>query len=136
MRMRARWASAILCLLLLTGCRGSALPAGMEEETLLSAGREVLALLVDGQFEAVHDRLRADQREAVPAEDIRELVDSALDGAGAYREIEDAMTTGQSSDGESYGVAVFYCAFADGEALIRLAFDPDMELIGISVQRQ
>ena len=36
-----------LLALLLAGCAGNPLPAGMEEETLLSAGREVVLLVVD-----------------------------------------------------------------------------------------
>ena len=108
----------------------------VEEEPLLTAGREVLLLVVNGDYEAVHERLRADQQEAVTVEDIQSMALSALDGAGDYVEIQDSMVTGQSSDGESYGVAVFYCGYTDADVIFRLAFDPDMELIGISMQQR
>lgn len=136
MGSKKRLAALLLCLFLLAGCQGKALPSGMEEEALLSGGREVLLLVVNGDYEAVHERLRADQREAVSVEDIQSMALSALDGAGDYVEIQDSMVTGQSSDGENYGVAVFYCGYTDADVIFRLAFDPDMELIGISMQQR
>ena len=135
-RKIAALAVPVLCLLLLAGCRGKDLPAGMEEQALLDAGREVVLLLVQGEYEAVHALLREDQQGLVSAEDIQSLVLRQLDGAGVYREIESSMTTGQSSDGEDYGVAVFYCAYSKDNALFRVAFDQNMFLIGISVQKQ
>lgn len=45
------------------------------------------------------------------------------------------MTTGQSSDGEYYGVAVLYCEFSEKDILFRLAFDADMALIGMDIQQ-
>ena len=103
MGSKKRLAALLLCLFLLAGCQGKALPSGMEEEPLLTAGREVLLLVVGGDYEAVHERLRADQREAVSVEEVQSMALSALDGAGDYVEIQDSMVTGQSSDGESYG---------------------------------
>ncbi len=135
-RKKISLAVLALCLLLLAGCQGKPLPEGMEAETLLDAGRDVVLLLVRGEYGAVHALLREDQRELVSTEDIQSLLLRQLDGAGVYKEIESSMTTGQSSDGESYGVAVFYCAYEKDDVLFRLAFDPDMALIGISVEKK
>ena len=82
MGSKKRLAALLLCLFLLAGCQGKALPSGMGEEALLSGGREVLLLVVNGDYEAVHERLRADQREAVTVEDIQSMALSALEGAG------------------------------------------------------
>ena len=41
--------AALLMLSLLSGCRGTPLPEGMDEEELLSAGQEVVELLVAGE---------------------------------------------------------------------------------------
>ena len=123
-------------LLLLTSCKGNPLPNGMEEETLLQAGQEVVLLVVDGNYEEVYAAFRPDVAETMTAGDIEALVQRQLEGAGEYREITDRMATGQSSQGESYGVAVFYCSYTGDKVLFRVAFDPQMSLIGLEVKRQ
>ena len=131
---QAAW--AVLALLLLSGCGGNPLPAGMDEAALLEAGRDVMLLLVGGAFDEVHALLREDVAEGVTAEDLQSLTLRQLDGAGVYKQIESSMATGQSSNGEEYGVAVLYCTFFKDKALFRLAFDPDMALIGLEINRQ
>lgn len=131
---QAAW--AVAALLLLAGCGGNPLPAGMEEAALLEAGRDVMLLLVGGEFEEVHALLREDVAEGVTVEDLQGLALRQLDGAGVYKQIESSMATGQSSDGEAYGVAVLYCTFSKDKVLFRLAFDPDMALIGLEINRQ
>ena len=126
----------LLCLAALAGCRGRALPAGMDEDALLDAGIEVLQWVVKGDYQAVHRALRPDVAETVSPEALRELAERQLDGAGEYREVESRMTTGQSSDGEEYGVAVLYCSFSKDEVLFRLAFDPNYALIGLEIRKQ
>ena len=135
-RRAASLAALVMALLLLAGCQGSPLPGGMEEEALLEAGRDVVLLLVGGDYEAVHAALRPDVAETVAAEDIQSLVLQQTDGAGVYKQIESRMATGQSSDGEDYGVAVFYCEYSKKDVLVRLAFDPDYALIGLEVKKQ
>lgn len=81
-RRAASLAALVMALLLLAGCQGSPLPGGMEEEALLEAGRDVVLLLVGGDYEAVHAALRPDVAETVAAEDIQSLVLQQTDGAG------------------------------------------------------
>lgn len=136
MKQKTRSAAALVFLvLLLCGCQGKPLPSGMDEETLLQNGREVVLLLAGGDYGAVLDRMREDVASGVTAEDIRDLVIQQTDGAGVYKEIDSSMATGQSSDGESYGVAVFYCKYAKKNVLFRLAFDTNYELIGMEVKK-
>jgi len=135
--MRKTWVGILLALLVpLTACRGNPLPKGMEEQALLAAGREVALALVDGDYETVWERLRPDVAESTGPEQLQELVLRQLDGAGVYKEIESTMATGQASDGESYGVAVLYCAFSKKDVVFRVAFDPDMALIGLEIRPQ
>ena len=68
---QAAW--AVLALLLLSGCGGNPLPAGMDEAALLEAGRDVMLLLVGGAFDEVHALLREDVAEGVTAEDLQSL---------------------------------------------------------------
>lgn len=131
-RMMAVW---LVCLLLLTGCKGRPLPEGMDEAALLSKGQEVLLSLVGGDYEAVYGELRQDVAEGTSPEDIQTLALRQLDGAGVYKQIESRMATGQSSNGEDYGVAVLYCQFSKDDVLVRLAFDPDLELIGLEIKK-
>ena len=136
--MRRALCSAVgllLSLALLAGCQGGDLPAGMSEEALLEAGKDVMLLVVQGEYEAVQETFRADVGETLTAQNIQDLALRQLDGAGVYKQIEKAMTTGQSSDGEHYGVAVLYCEFAEKDILFRLAFDGDMSLIGMDIRQ-
>lgn len=129
-------AALALALLLMAGCRGEALPAGMEEDALLRAGREVALEIIGGDYEAAWEALRQDVRESVTAQDIQSLALQQLDGAGVYREIEQSMTTGQTVQGEHIGIAVLYCAFSEDDVLFRVSFDREMQLVGISIQKQ
>lgn len=127
---------ALLAALVVTGCGGTSLPQGMTEEALIDAGREILLLAVDGDYEAVRERLREDVRETVTAEEIRSVVLTNVDGAGVYKQIESYMTTGQEANGERLGIAVLYCEYAKDDVLFRIAFDEDMCLVGLSVAKQ
>lgn len=129
------FAALALLACLLCGCQGKPLPEGMDEETLLKNGREVTILLAGGDYEAVLERMREDVAADVTAEDIQALVLKQTDGAGTYKQIDSFMATGQSSDGESYGVAVFYCNYSKKNVMFRLAFDANYELIGMEVKK-
>lgn len=135
-KMRSAAVLALVVILLLSGCQGKPLPSGMEEEELLRHGREVVALLAGGDYEAVYGLMREDVAAGASVEDIQNLVIQQTDGAGAYKQIDSTMTTGQSSNGESYGVAVFYCDYSKKDVLFRLAFDANYELIGMEIKKQ
>lgn len=128
--------SLVMSLVSLTGCKGEALPEGMEEDVLFTAGKDVMLLLVGGDYEAVHEMLREDQREIVGVDDIREVVSSQLNGAGIYKQIEDHMATGQVVNGERYGISVLYCEFSEEDVLIRISFDRDWNLVGFSLDQR
>lgn len=137
MRYKARrLAAALAVLLLLVGCQGKPLPSGMEEEELLRHGREVVALLAGGEYEEVLGLMREDVAAGTKVEDIQNLVIQQTDGAGTYKQIDSTMTTGQSSNGEAYGVAVIYCDYSKKDVLFRLAFDANYELIGMEIKKQ
>lgn len=135
-RSAASLAALVMALLLLAGCQGNPLPDGMDEASLLEAGRDVVLLLVSGDYESVRAALRPDVAETVAEEDIQRLVLQQTDGAGVYKQIDSSMVTGQSSGGEDYGVGVYYCQYAKKKVLFRIAFDRDMQLIGMEVKKQ
>ena len=130
---------ALLCLLLLltlAACKGNPLPGGMDETALLDRGQEILLLLTGGEYEAVYDALRDDVAADTSAGEIQALALRQLHGAGVYKQIESRMTTGQSSGGEEYGIAVMYCQFSEDDVLVRLAFDTNLDLIGLEIKKQ
>ena len=107
----------------------------MEREKLLSEGQWVLLRMLDGDYEAIHQKMREDQRTQVTVDDIRAKVLEQFEDAGVYKQIEDRMTTGQTIQGEQYGVAVLYCEFSEEDVLVRLFFDAQMELVGFTLQQ-
>ena len=138
MRKRALLlASALGILLLLSGCKvsGNPLPEGMEEETVLSQGREVVSLLNAGEWQEVYDRLREDAKETSSPEDIQSYMEGFLDKARAYVKETDAMATGQTlkDTGEEYGTAVLYCKHEKKNLMYRVAYSAGMELMGIQI---
>ena len=130
-------ALALLLVLTLAGCSGKPLPDGMDETALLDAGREIVALLNAGDYQAVYDRMRADGQAASTAENIRDAMEDLLDQVGAYVKETDCLATGQSLDrGEEYGTAVLYCKHEKKSAVYRVAFSAQMELMGFTVGKQ
>ena len=127
-------------LFLLAGCKvsGNPLPEGMEEETVLERGREVVALLNSGDYQEVYDLLREDARETSSPEAIQSYMEERLDKAGAYKSETEAMATGQKlkDTGEEYGTAVLYCKHEKKSVMYRVAYSLDMELMGVEVKVQ
>lgn len=140
MRKRALLLAALSVLLLLSGCRvsGRPLPEGMEEAAVLDAGREIVALLNEGDFREVYDRLRADAKEGASLEDFQAAAEKNLDKAGPYKSETEAMATGQTlkATGEEYATAVLYCKHEKKSVLYRAAYSADMELMGVEVAVQ
>lgn len=138
--MRKKFAlllAVLSALLLLSGCKvsGNPLPEGMEEETVLEQGREIVALLNAGDWQTVYDSLRADAWETSSPEAIRDYMEQRLDKAGAYVREEESMSTGQKlkDTSEEYGTAVLYCKHEKKNLMYRIAYSTDMELMGIQI---
>ena len=128
---------AAAAVLLLSGCKvsGNPLPQGMEEDTVLEQGREIVAMLNGGEWQEVYSLLRADAQETSSPEAIQSYMEERLDKAGAYKLETEAMATGQKikDTGEEYGTAVFYCKHEKKNLVYRVAYSTDMELMGIQV---
>lgn len=129
--------AALIALLLLSGCKvsGNPLPEGMEESAVLERGREIVALLNGGDYQAVYDSLRTDAQESSSPGAIEAYMEERLKKAGAYRSEDEAMATGQTlkDTGEQYATAVLYCKHEKKSLLYRVAYSTDMELMGIQI---
>ena len=124
--------AAVLCLLCLSGCKGKPLPDGMDEETLLSSGQEVVDLLMEGEYQQVHDRFRSDIQDGLTVDNVKNLMETETKDAGTFEKVKDTLATG-STEGESHGIAVIYCEYTEKNVRFRVAFDPDMALIGLEI---
>lgn len=138
--MRKKFAlllAALAALFLLSGCKvsGNPLPEGMEGDTVLEQGREIVALLNGGDWQEVYSRLRADAQETASPETIQSYMEERLEKAGAFKEEDEAFATGQKikETGEEYGTAVLYCKHEKKSIMYRVAYSTDMELMGIQV---
>lgn len=124
--------AAVLCLLCLAGCEGKPLPDGMDEETLLSSGQEVVDLLIGGEYQQVHDRFRSDIQDGLTVDNVKNLMETETKDAGTFEKVKDTLATG-STEGEPHGIAVIYCEYTEKNVRFRVAFDPDMALIGLEI---
>ena len=129
--------------LLLTGCgrrgvEGNPLPEGMDEETVLDAGRQVVELLNDGDYQEIYDQMSSDGQKATSVVSIQDYMDGLFEKVGAYEEENQAMATGQKikDTGEEYATAVFLCKHTKKDVMYRIAFSADMELMGLEVTKK
>ena len=139
--MRKKFAlllAALAALFLLSGCKvsGNPLPEGMEGDTVLEQGREIVALLNGGDWQEVYSRLRADAQKTASPETIQSYMEERLEKAGAFKEEDEAFATGQKikETGEEYGTAVLYCKHEKKSIMNRVAYSTDMELMGIEAR--
>ena len=126
-------AAALALTVMLAGCssqeEAEPLPQGMDTEAVLTAGEAVLDQLLEGDYEAVYESFREDIRADLTAQSVQDLVEPVFQEAGDYQELKSAQVTG-STEGEEL------CIFSQEKVSIRVAFDPDMELIGLSAGLQ
>ena len=128
---------AALMLLLafsLAGCRGKALPDGMDEDTVVSSGISVMRQLADGKYEEVYDLLREDVRGQTSADAIRTMMETASEGRGKFKKVKDSMATGVTDADEPHGIAVIRAKYDKKSVIFRIAFDTEMNLIGLDVR--
>ena len=127
--------ATVLSLLLLAGCssqeEAQPLPASMEQTAVLTAGEEIFDQLLAGEYETVYDQFREDIRADLTVDDVRNLIEPVFEEAGAFEAIESSDTTG-STEGEEHGIARFLCVFSQEDVTVNVAFDPEMDLIGLS----
>ena len=122
---------AMLLAFALAGCRGNELPDGMDEDKVSSAGLAVMSQLTKGEYEEVYDALREDVREQTSADAIEEMMDTATEGRGSFKKVKDSMVTGVTDADEPHVIGAKY----DKKSVVfRIAFDPEMNLIGLDVR--
>ena len=125
---------AMLLLLVLSGCKGNKLPDGMDEDEVSRAGLSVMSQLTKGEYEEVYGALREDVREQTSAEAIETMMDTATDGRGSFKKVKDSMVTGVTDADEPHAIAVIGAKYDKKSVVFRIAFDTEMNLIGLDVR--
>ena len=128
------FALAAVLLVILAGCRGNELPDGMDEDKVSSAGLAVMSQLTKGEYEEVYDALREDVRAQTSADDIESMMEHATEGRGHFKKVKDSMVTGVTNTEEVHGIAVIRAKYDKKSVIFRIAFDPEMNLIGLDVR--
>ena len=135
--------AAVLCLaaiLMLSGCsKAKPLPEGMDEESTGEAAREIVAMLLDEDFQGVADAFRPDVREeySVTADVIEEMMDSVSE-AGAYVKTTKTLALGGNSKSfdEPYAAAAVYCEHESKDVIYEVSLDTDLEVIGLQLKEK
>ena len=125
---------AMLLLLVLSGCKGNKLPDGMDEDKVVSSGISVMRQLADGKYEEVYDSLREDVREQTSADAIQTMMETATEGRGSFKKVKDSMVTGVTDADEPHAIAVIGAKYDKKSVVFRIAFDTEMNLIGLDVR--
>lgn len=125
---------AMLLLLVLSDCKGNKLPDGMDEDEVSRAGLSVMSQLTKGEYEEVYDALREDVRAQTSADDIESMMEHATEGRGHFKKVKDSMVTGVTNTEEVHGIAVIRAKYDKKSVIFRIAFDPEMNLIGLDVR--
>lgn len=125
---------ALLLALALSGCKGNKLPDGMDEDKVVSSGISVMRQLADGKYEEVYDSLREDVREQTSADAIQTMMETATEGRGSFKKVKDSMVTGVTDADEPHAIAVIGAKYDKKSVVFRIAFDTEMNLIGLDVR--
>lgn len=119
---------------MLVGCTGKKLPDGMDADEVTRAGIQVMKQLIDGEYDAVYDLLREDVRAQTSAMDIEAMMAEAENERGSYEKVTDSMATGVTNTDEPHAIAVIRAKYEKKSVYFRIAFDTDMNLIGLEAK--
>ena len=133
--MLKRLAALIACLLLLlTGCRQEKklpLPEGMDTETVIAEGIDVATRLGEGDYRSIFEQLREDVAASLQIEDVAALNPHLGNWQGVTASSARGME--DKASGEYYAMVTMVCQFEEGKRVVRVGFDQEGILIGLSV---
>ena len=127
--------SLLLIAALFAGC--SQKPSDkFDEDAVVSAAQEVVALMNEGKYEEITAKTREDLREALSAEVLASAAEQVLSGAGDFSSFGKYSIAGQNdkSTGEEYAVIVLQAEYANKTHVYTLTFDEDMNIVGFYIK--
>ncbi len=145
--MKLKRGLSVVCLgvllsVLLTGCVGNKpvpLPEEMDEKTVVAAGEEVLELLLAEKYEEVAAMFREDIRtqpgKEITGDVIKQLMEEQIipEESGIFDKVIDSYADGVEGASEPHGVAVIHTQYTRDKVGFGIAFDLEMNLIGLSI---
>ena len=128
----------LLCALMLSSCGNKSLPKGMDEKQVIAAGEQVFALLQEDRFDEIAAMIREDIRTelAITGEKVKEQMDVDTSKSGQFKEVEETWTSGVNDEEDPHGIAWLECEFKEETLVFGFAFDTEMNLIGMSINRR
>lgn len=132
----------VLMSVLLTGCvtnKPVPLPEEMDEKVVVAAGEEVLELLLAEKYEEVAAMFREDIRtqpgKEITGAVVKQLVEEQIlpEESGFFEKVIDSYAEGIEGATEPHGVAVIHTQYTKDKVGFGIAFDLEMNMIGLSV---
>ena len=145
--MKLKRMLSVICLgallsVLLTGCvtnKPVPLPEGMDAEAVETAGKAVVELLLDEKYEEVAAMFREDIRtqpgKEITADVVKQLVEGQVlpEESGIFDKFIDTYAEGVNGAAEPQGVAVIHAEYTKDKVGFGVAYDLEMNLIGLSI---
>jgi len=132
--------AVLLPILLLSGCsKAIPLPDSMDQEKVSQAAQQIVAELLDGEYQVVADRFRADMKQeySITADTVKAMMDTVAK-AGAYISTEHILVLGGESKAidEDYASVGVSCKHENGTVYFELSLDVNLELIGLAAKEK
>ena len=132
----------LLMAMLLSGCGSTVpIPEDMDEQALLDAAQNAFDLLMEDEFEQICDLIREDitAQVQITPEKIREQLD-VDEEYGQMKKVKEIWTSGVPADEtaqiEEHVVVWYECEYPRKRLVYGFSFDLNLNLIGMSVNRE
>ena len=73
-------------------------------------------------------------REQTSIDAIQTMMETAAEGRGSFKKVGDSMATGVTDADEPHAIAVIRAKYEKKSVIFRIAFDTEMDLIGLDVR--
>lgn len=125
-----------ITVLLLSGCASNKLPDVFSEEEVIAKAESAVDVINTGDYEEVNKLLREDLRTQLTATQIEEAFSPLLDDAGAFVEVTNTATAGQTvqSTGEKLATVALVCKYENASITYTMMMDENLNLVGLYIK--
>ena len=124
--------SLVIILILLSGCSGSSLSEGFDEEQVKEQAKEVIIILNDNDSEALLGMCTVEVKEAL-TEEVLESVYEALAEGGEFESLEDISVAGKKDKNseEEFAIVVANAKYELKKVTFTITFTQQMKIAGL-----